>query len=589
MDTLTKQTPGSAMKLAEAARILREAAQGDTPPLRVLLACGFEPLHLRAFLAAEMQQRLLSYKVQVEVGSYDDCLGTISTASADGIDAVFVALEWADLDPRLGIRRTPKWCKEVQGDIIRSVDQRIAHFAQAMENRARANPLTVCLPTLPLLPMTHFPTWQASAFELDLRNRLAGFAARVGADPRIRVVHPGALDQLSPAGERIDVRSETLFGFPYTLPHASMIARLFCRTMYPPPSRRGLITDLDDTLWRGILGEVGSEGVSWHLDCHSHMHGVYQQLLWSLANTGVLIGIASKNDPALAQEALARPDLILTQDLVFPVEAHWEPKSVSVARILEAWNLGAESVVFVDDSPAEIAEVERSHPGIECLLFPRGDDGAICRLIERLRDLFGKPEVSKEDRIRSQSVRRTANLNRPGNGTAAEEFLQESRARLSVRLDAGPSDSRALELVNKTNQFNLNGRRYVRSEWESVIREAGAFLLVVDYEDRYGPLGKVAVITGHRNGGTLQIRSWAMSCRAFARRIEDRCLELLFTRLGVEEIELDYRTTERNGPMHAFLARYAPAAEGTPVIISRQAFWRLCPPLYHEVEVLSNG
>src|SRR5207245_3107205 len=99
---------------------------------------------------------------------------------------------------------------------------------------------------------------------------------------------------------------------------------------------------------------------------------------------------AIKNDRSLVEKAFQRKDLILSRDAIFPMEVHWGPKSESVARILKIWNVAVDAVVFIDDSPTELAEVKLSHPDVECILFPRRDCGAIYELLERLRNFFGK-------------------------------------------------------------------------------------------------------------------------------------------------------------------------------------------------------
>src|SRR5437899_13061782 len=125
------------------------------------------------------------------------------------------------------------------------------------------------------------------------------------------------------------------------------MAELLSRLVQNRTPKKGLITDLDDTLWKGLLGEVCPEEVSWDLDHRSHMHGLYQQLLQALSAAGVLIGVASKNDSSLVEKAFQREDLILSRDAIFPMEAHWGPKSESVARILKTWNVAADAVVFI--------------------------------------------------------------------------------------------------------------------------------------------------------------------------------------------------------------------------------------------------
>ena len=143
------------------------------------------------------------------------------------------------------------------------------------------------------------------------------------------------------------------------------------RLLAPPAPRKGIVTDLDDTLWSGLAGEIGPEGVSWDLASHSQLHGLYQKLLAALAEEGVLIGVASKNDPAVVERTFEREDLLLRADRIFPVEAHWGAKSGSIERILRTWNISADSVVFVDDSAMELAEVAAAHPGMECLCSRR--------------------------------------------------------------------------------------------------------------------------------------------------------------------------------------------------------------------------
>src|SRR5260370_21275950 len=114
---------------------------------------------------------------------------------------------------------------------------------------------------------------------------------------------------------------------------------------------KGLITDLDDTLWSGIAGEIGAEAVSWNLAGHSQIHGIYQQELRHLSEMGVLLGIATKNDTSVVEAALQRGDLYVPGDSFYPVRVRWGPKSGSVAEILQAWNIAPATRAFVHDPP----------------------------------------------------------------------------------------------------------------------------------------------------------------------------------------------------------------------------------------------
>src|SRR5258708_4721571 len=250
-------------------------------------------------------------------------------------------------------------------------------------------PVAVLATTLPIPPLTHLPPVQASAFELQLQCAKVHFLCRICSLPGIRLVSDSALVLRSPQTQRHDVKMELHAGFPYTIAHASASAELLVSCLFPAVPKKGLITDLDDTLWKGILGDVGVGALSWSLEDRSQAHAIYQQLIASLAESGVLVAVASKNDPDLVREAFAQPRLLLNEARVFPMEVNWGAKSESVGRILRAWNIGADSVVYVDDSPMELAEVAEQHPGIECIRCPAEDTSGIGEVGHSLRLVFG--------------------------------------------------------------------------------------------------------------------------------------------------------------------------------------------------------
>jgi FkbH-like protein len=578
------------MKLADALRILQRDATVGVEPFEVYLACGCTPLHLATFLAAHLRLREPARRVHVETGRYGDCLGNIHLLRGSGKRGGAVVLEWSDFDPRLGLRHLGGWTRSVLDDILETVGLRAAHFREAIGLAAGLAPVAVCLPTLAIPPLSHTPLRQSGAFDLRLHERVGALAAAVGDKPGVRLVNRQRLDVESPPGERLDVRSELATGFPYRIPHASALAGMLATLIDPPPPKKGLITDLDNTLWRGVLGELGPRGISWDLDRASHAHALYQQFLASLADAGVLLAVASKNDSEAVDEAFRREDLILPRERVYPVEAHWEPKSGSVSRILRAWNVGADSVVFVDDSPAELAEVAASYPGVECLAFPKDDDG-VYELIGRLRELFGKERLGADDEIRLDSIRRSAPVLEAveRDGDDPEVFLSQAGAVLALNDSKVSPDPRLLELVNKTNQFNLNGVRFTEAAWGAYLGDPDSFLISASYRDKYSPLGTIAVLAGRRRGGVPVVDVWVMSCRAFCRRIEYRCLEQLFGRLGTGEIAFDIRATAKNKPIREFLTTLTGTPPEPGLVLPLDTFTAQCPPLYHKIEVLCRA
>jgi FkbH-like protein len=356
---------------------------------------------------------------------------------------------------------------------------------------------------------------------------------------------------------------------------------LLARLIQPPAAKKGLITDLDDTVWAGILGDAGPDGVSWDLEHHTSIHGLYQQMLESLASSGVLVGVASKNDLELVQRVFERDDMILKANSLFPIEAHWEPKSQSVNRIFGAWNIAADSVVFIDDSPIELEEVRTAHPGLECRLFPSRDPAALVTLFDDLADWFGKPEVSEEDRLRSQSLRTTAVYHQELTATGTQEqVLASAQGILTIKPVTLPADPRALELINKTNQFNLNGQRYSEPEWHEYLSSQDSVAWIAEYTDKFGALGRISVLAGKNKGRILDVDVWVLSCRAFSRRIEHALLEALFDQLDLETIALRFQPTERNTPLRKFLHSLAGAEADGPVHLHRTAFIASKPERY---------
>jgi FkbH-like protein len=578
------------LNLIEALDLSRRPAATDASPLRVFLACGFTPLHLQTFLLARLRQLLPDKRIEIKTGLYGDLAGTLERLDPAGFDALILPLEWSDLDSRLGIRTLGGWQVSVLPEILSSVDRQLARLERALKNAARSMPVVISLPTLPLPPLFYTPTNLNSAEKAALSSALAKFAASLASERQIRTLDSQALDSVSPPSTRFDIKSDILTGFPYKLPFASTLSELLATLVQTPTTKKGLITDLDDTLWSGILGELGVAGVSWTLDQHSQVHGLYQQFLSSLASAGILIGVASKNDAALVQDAFLRKDLLLKKDSVFPFEVHWHRKSESVQRILKSWNIGPEAVVFIDDSPMEAAEVKAAFPAMECLVFKKDDYQAVWDLLVNLRAQFGKASVSREDSIRLESLRNAAPLlDALGeSGDASDDFLKRAEASVSFGFAKHARDGRAFELVNKTNQFNLNGKRFNESEWSKFLADPLSFLVTASYRDKYGPLGKIAVILGAAQGKQLRITSWVMSCRAFSRRIEHQTLKHLFEKFGAHEAVFDFQPTERNGPLQDFFSELLGEPPQPGFKISKALFEKKMPALFHHVEEMED-
>ena len=573
------------MTLIEALERLKMPGPEGGRLRRVRLACGFTPLHLETFAAAHMRVADPTNQVVIETGDYGDLAVQLETMACADLDTVLVVIEWADLDPRLGIRALGGWRPDDLTDILGTVRGQADRLAEAIGRIAATAVAVVAMPTLPIPPLFSTRSAQAGAPEMALRGMVATLGATLAAYPRVRMVCGQTIDTRSPLAERFDPRSALAADFPYKLRHASFLAGTMSELASPPAPKKGVITDLDDTLWAGLLGEIGVDGIAWSLEQGAQLHGLYQQLLASLAAAGVLVGVASKNDLGLVEQAFGRRDLTLGIDAVFPIAAGWARKSQSVGQILEAWNIGPDAVVFIDDSPMEVAEVRSAFPEMECLIFPTGDARATFELLHRLRDLCGKTGRQKEDALRLASLRagEPFRLAQSEPGGASDGFLRAAAGALEFELDGGVDDTRAFELINKTNQFNLNGRGLGEAAWRHHHGADGAFMLTVSYRDKFGDLGKIGALLGRVAKDEVYVDAWVLSCRAFSRRIEHHCIKALFDHFSVKRITFDFVATPRNGPIQSFLAGLTDLSAAKSPSFSREGFFARAPAMFHSI------
>jgi FkbH-like protein len=572
-------TLGEALRLAQRTEVNRRR--------RIFLVCGFQPLHLVTFLQGHFARRFPDEAVDIETGVYGDLEGTLLSAQGSQAEAAVVAIEWSDLDPRLGLRSAGGWALSVQADIIESCRERFARLSGALQALGARMPIALVPPTLPFSLLGHTSSWQLSVTEAELQMQLATFVADAARTGGVAVLNSSSLARVSPETSRLDAAMELRAGFPYTVAHASAVAGEVVKLLFSPSPMKGLITDLDETFWSGIVGEAGARGVSWSLAEHAAIHGLYQQMLGHLSEMGVLLAIASKNELSTVEEALQREDLLVPARVFFPVCANWGPKSDSIAEVLRAWNIGAESVVFVDDSAMEIAEVQTAFPAMKCLQFSKKHPAKTVELLEQLRDLFGKPAIHREDALRQESIRANVALQTADGGSRDGEFLRGLQGRVTFDWRKDPSNKRLLELINKTNQFNLNGVRLSEGEWLQHLADRRAVVTAVSYEDKFGPLGTIGVLSGRQVNGEIEVTSWVLSCRAFSRKIEEHMLDQLFSQHGVTAVRLAFRSTARNRPLRNYLTSLGLDADAEgPQTISREQFQsQLKDGLPHEVRV----
>ena len=531
------------MKLAAALALRREAEGRPGPPRLFDLVCGFEALHLLTFLEAELLSFSGGGGCRVRSGRFGDLEGNIERASVNPSESVIVVVEWPDIDPRLGIRWEADWRDAALHEIGDVAAARFARIRTLLTTAVLTSRVVVVPPGSNLPPLFHEAPGMLGRIELALREAAARFSVECGQISGVHVIRPLSQDT------DYDARLELSAGFPFSITGAARLAARIAPAAVANPPLKGLITDLDNTLWRGVAGEDGEDNLTWEGE-RGRAFGLYQQVLNGLLDAGFLVGIASKNEQATVARAFSRKDLLVQSELLYPLEVSWGPKSAAVSRILAAWNIGPESVAFVDDDPRELAEVGRAWPTLRLLQCPGGDPQQMLTFLVEIRRLFSRDRIVAEDRLRVSSVIAASSLE----GTAAsDDFHLEEKGCVRAELVRDRGDLRAFELINKTNQFNLNGVRLAEANWLELLSAYPITRVITfDYANRFGKLGRIAAVVVSKQGERHIVSSFVLSCRAFARRVEYGVIAFLFERIGCGGLDFRFRPTARNEPIVSF-------------------------------------
>jgi FkbH-like protein len=315
-------------------------------------------------------------------------------------------------------------------------------------------------------------------------------------------------------------------------------------------SKKCLVLDLDNTLWGGVVGDDGFENLLLGRD---HPLGEafqdFQRYVKDLRRRGVILAVCSKNDAANAKAGFSHPDSILKLEDFSAFKANWEPKPDNIREIALELNIGLDSMVFVDDNPAERALVAAQLP--EVAVPDVGSDvTGFAQALDR-EHYFEAQRVVPEDLQRPAFYNSNAqrNLHRTAFADYGE-FLDSLEMSAEIGTFQPVYLERIAQLINKTNQFNLTTRRYTSAEVEALARVPDAIALYGRLADRFGDNGLVSVLVGRVSGDTAEIDTWLMSCRVLKREMEWAMFDALVEQCqarGIRRIVGVYIPSKKNG------------------------------------------
>ena len=316
-------------------------------------------------------------------------------------------------------------------------------------------------------------------------------------------------------------------------------------------SAKCLVLDLDNTVWGGVVGDDGLEGlVIGQGSALGEAFVAFQGYARELTQRGVILAVCSKNDEANALEPFIKhPEMVLRRGDIASFFANWSDKANNIRLVAQDLNIGLDSLVFIDDNPFERSLVRRDLPMVS---VPEvGDDPTFYARTLSDAGYFESVMVTDEDRVRT--VQYQGNRQREAlkaSVTDLGSYLRSLKMQLIWRRFDRVSFQRIVQLINKTNQFNLTTERYTDADVLAVMRDERAFGLQLRLTDRFGDNGIIAVVIGKmQDADDLMIDTWLMSCRVLGRQVEPTTLNLVVSRakaLGARRLTGVYKPTKKN-------------------------------------------
>ncbi|RKJ05468.1 HAD-IIIC family phosphatase [bacterium D16-54] len=324
-------------------------------------------------------------------------------------------------------------------------------------------------------------------------------------------------------------------------------------------NKKAFVLDLDNTLWGGIVGDDGPDRIEIGQETSvGQMYSEFQQYVKAHKDLGIMLTIDSKNEEENALAGLNRPDSILKPDDFLVIKANWDSKDQNLLRIAEELNVGVESLVFVDDNPAERHIVSLQIP--EAAVPEMEKPERYIEILDR-SGFFEVSAFSSDDLRRNQMYQANAARKKQEAGFENyEDYLRSLEMRAEIRTFSPAYMSRISQLTGKSNQFNLTTRRCSLAELEGIAKDSGNITLYGKLEDRFGDNGVVSVVFGHLDSDfpkRFHIDLWLMSCRVLKRNMEFAMMDALVRQCqekGVNEIFGYYYPTKKNKMVKEFYA-----------------------------------
>jgi len=527
--------------------------------------------------ALAVEAVLANYVLDLEVGGYgsyaDELLNSDSSLEKFKPDLVLILLDMEEIAGRL-----PEMCADgIGAEVEREIEECVGRMAQLLRSYRAGGTARILLQGLVVPDCTSLGDVGEANLPHSLTKAVQGLNQRLAAlCGTISDCVFFDVDRLAARHGRARWRDARMF-FASRLAVAADSFRDYARglvrtfaTMYRAP-RKVLCTDLDNTLWGGVLGEEGPGGIATGSAFPGNCYLEYQKYLKQLSSRGILLAIVSKNNEEDVREAfnVRAADLALSMDSFVALKINWNEKADSIRELAGELSLGMDSFVFVDDNPVECEAVRQQLPEVAVVEAPAAEPW---RLVEVLSEqpFFDAAVVTDDDMHRAEEYRAQAKRAELASSVGSrDEFLASLGIVCTFQSALDAPLARAVQLLAKTNQFNLTTRRRSAAEVEEFAAAAGGQAVVVRVRDRFGDAGVVGLALARRQGDACYIDSLLLSCRVIGRGIESALLAYVgeeAARAGAKRLVGEFIATKKNAPCAGFysahgFSRFVPSEE----------------------------
>lgn len=349
---------------------------------------------------------------------------------------------------------------------------------------------------------------------------------------------------------------------PYSLSALNIIATELSRVdIYRDTVRKKcLLLDLDNTLWGGVIGEEGLDGIELSDVKEGRRYYDFQQKILEIKQTGVILAVVSKNNKEDVMPVFEKKDMLLKENDFVALKLSWNRKSDSIRELAEELNIGLDSMVFIDDNPVERDEIKTVLPEVEVCVFPE-DTMELEQFARNIYETFFYiDKLSEEDRKKTEMYH--ANQSRSyvrKHISDINDFIKALEMQIIVSEAKEIHIQRVAQLTQKTNQFNTTTKRYSENEIANMIHSEDHKVFVGHVKDKYGDNGIAVVCILLLDGEKVYVDDFLMSCRVMERKVEYaflRAIEKRLYELGFHELHADFFRTTKNVPAEKFYEKY---------------------------------